>query len=156
MWIQVYHSNSAAWCLIFLVRPEIVHTIHHTYHVPSPPQYVHVHMPGPTVVKPVGLPRNYQLQSAISYVLCIVLQREQAFFKSCIQILDLYRQFLQNPTQQKKSGLFFGRETKKDQFHRQIFQKKNDAPPQIKTSKLPFSILFLCFLPVVLFFFFFL
>eukprot|EP00913_Durusdinium_trenchii_P016135 g15164.t1 len=31
----------------------IVHTIHHTYHVPSPPQYVHVQMPGPTVVKPV-------------------------------------------------------------------------------------------------------
>mmetsp|Transcript_3152 Transcript_3152/g.4524 ORF Transcript_3152/g.4524 Transcript_3152/m.4524 type:complete len:785 (+) Transcript_3152:52-2406(+) len=36
----------------------IVHTIHHTYHVPSPPQYVHVHMPGPTVVKPVVIPEK--------------------------------------------------------------------------------------------------
>ena len=35
---------------------EIVHTIHHTYHVPSPPQYVHVNVPGPTVVKPVWKP----------------------------------------------------------------------------------------------------
>lgn len=66
---QVYHSNSAAWRLIFPVRPEIVHTIHHTYHVPSPPQYVHVHMPGPTVVKPVGLPRNYRPQRAVYHVL---------------------------------------------------------------------------------------
>lgn len=31
----------------------IVRTIHRTYHVPSPPNYVHVHVPGPTVVKPV-------------------------------------------------------------------------------------------------------
>lgn len=31
----------------------IVHTIHHSYHVPSPPKYVKVHVPGPTVVKPV-------------------------------------------------------------------------------------------------------
>ena len=35
---------------------EIVHTIHHTYHVPSPPDYVKVHVPGPTVVKPVREP----------------------------------------------------------------------------------------------------
>ena len=130
MWIQVYHSNSAAWCLIFLVRPEIVHTIHHTYHVPSPPQYVHVHMPGPTVVKPVGLPRNYQLQSAISYVLCIVLQREQAFFKSCIQILDLYRQFLQNPTQQKKVVCFLEEKPKKINFIGRFFKKKMMPPPK--------------------------
>ena len=33
---------------------EIVHTIHHSYHVPSRPQYVRVHVPGPTVLKPVG------------------------------------------------------------------------------------------------------
>ena len=26
----------------------IIHTIHHTYHVPSPPQYVHVQVPGQT------------------------------------------------------------------------------------------------------------
>ena len=31
----------------------IIHTIHHPYHVPSPPEYVHVNVPGPTVVKPV-------------------------------------------------------------------------------------------------------
>jgi len=31
----------------------IVKTIHHTYRVPSPPVYQHVHVPGPTVVKPV-------------------------------------------------------------------------------------------------------
>jgi len=37
---------------------EIVHTIHHTYHVPSPPDYVKVHVPGPTVVKPVREPRD--------------------------------------------------------------------------------------------------
>ena len=36
------------------VRAEIVRTIHHSYHVPSAPQYVHVHVPGPTVLKPVG------------------------------------------------------------------------------------------------------
>ena len=45
--------------LLFFVSPglhfvsEIVKTIHHTYHVPSPPVYQHVHVPGPTVVKPV-------------------------------------------------------------------------------------------------------
>ena len=38
-------------------RAQIVKTIRHTYHVPSPPQYVHVPVPGPTVVKPVGKPR---------------------------------------------------------------------------------------------------
>eukprot|EP00913_Durusdinium_trenchii_P000770 g718.t1 len=31
----------------------IIHTIHHSYHVPSPPQYVHVTVPGPTITKPV-------------------------------------------------------------------------------------------------------
>ncbi|CAK9036648.1 unnamed protein product [Durusdinium trenchii] len=36
----------------------IIHTIHHTYHVPSPPQYVHVQVPGPTVVKPVVMNEN--------------------------------------------------------------------------------------------------
>eukprot|EP00913_Durusdinium_trenchii_P001160 g1067.t1 len=36
----------------------IVKTIHHTYHVPSPPQYVHVPVPGPTVVKPVVVPES--------------------------------------------------------------------------------------------------
>eukprot|EP00435_Cladocopium_sp_Y103_P056687 s1113_g19.t1 len=36
----------------------IVHTIHHAYHVPSPPQYVHVHVPGPTVVKHVTVPET--------------------------------------------------------------------------------------------------
>ncbi|CAL1161428.1 unnamed protein product [Cladocopium goreaui] len=36
----------------------IVKTIHHTYHVPSPPQYVHVHVPGPTVVKHVAVPET--------------------------------------------------------------------------------------------------
>ena len=34
-------------------HPPIVKTVKHTYHVPSPPKYVHVHEPGPTVVKPV-------------------------------------------------------------------------------------------------------
>jgi len=34
-------------------HPPIVHTIHHSYHVPSRPQYVRVHVPGPTVLKPV-------------------------------------------------------------------------------------------------------
>eukprot|EP00435_Cladocopium_sp_Y103_P012625 s3996_g3.t1 len=34
-------------------HPPIVHTIHHRYHVPSPPKYVKVHVPGPTVVKRV-------------------------------------------------------------------------------------------------------
>lgn len=33
-----------------------MHTIHHTYHVPSPPTYEKVHVPGPTVVKPVRKP----------------------------------------------------------------------------------------------------
>ena len=66
--------NSAACCLIFLVRPEIVHTIHHTYHVPSPPQYVHVHMPGPTVVKPVGEAKIEELKLvAVRYESCKVL-----------------------------------------------------------------------------------
>ncbi|CAK8995411.1 unnamed protein product [Durusdinium trenchii] len=36
----------------------IVKTIRHTYHVPSPPQYVHVPVPGPTVVKPVVVPES--------------------------------------------------------------------------------------------------
>ena len=35
---------------------EIVKNVQHTYHVPSPPQYVHVPEPGPTVVKPVLWP----------------------------------------------------------------------------------------------------
>ena len=36
----------------------IVHTVKHTYHVPSPPEYVHVHVPGPTVVKHVTVPER--------------------------------------------------------------------------------------------------
>ncbi|CAK9051042.1 unnamed protein product [Durusdinium trenchii] len=39
-------------------HPPIVKTIHHTYHVPSPPRYVHVPVPGPTVVKNVVVPEN--------------------------------------------------------------------------------------------------
>ena len=39
------------------MHAKIVKTIHHSYHVPSPPQYVHVPEPGPTVVKPVGVCR---------------------------------------------------------------------------------------------------
>ncbi|CAK9036646.1 unnamed protein product [Durusdinium trenchii] len=36
----------------------IIHNVQHTYHVPSPPQYVHVEVPGPTVVKPVVVNEN--------------------------------------------------------------------------------------------------
>ncbi|CAE7229248.1 unnamed protein product [Symbiodinium natans] len=35
--------------------PPIVHNIQQVYHVPSPPKYVHVPVPGPTIVKPVTI-----------------------------------------------------------------------------------------------------
>ena len=89
-------------------------------------------------------------------ILCVLhssRKRTSLFLKSCIQILDLYRQFLQNQHHKKKC--FFLKRNKKIKKSSRFLKKKWCPPPQIKTSKLPFSILFLCFLPVVLFFVFF-
>ena len=49
------------WTFICCFFAEIVKTIHHTYHVPSPPRYVHVPVPGPTVVKNVWKPSAREL-----------------------------------------------------------------------------------------------
>ena len=58
-------------------RTEIIHTIHHSYHVPSPPQYVHVHVPGPTVVKPVwDLSTTLLLWTAMFHILLCRLRFE--------------------------------------------------------------------------------
>ena len=88
-------------------------------------------------------------------ILCVLhssTKRTSPCLKSCIQILDLYcRQFLQ--TQHNKKTVFcFWKRNKKFKNSYEIFKKL--MPPPNKDFELPFSILFLCFLPVVFFVFF--
>ena len=66
-------------------------------------------------------------------ILCVLhssRKRTSLFLKSCIQILDLYRQFLQNQHHKKKC--FFFEEKQKNQKIIEISQKKMMPPPPNK------------------------
>ena len=70
--LQAFHSEHLTkrrvecWKFTILSLAQIIHTIHHSYHVPSPPQYVHVDVPGPTVTKQAWWPRPTPTLQSVS------------------------------------------------------------------------------------------